>query len=393
MSGKSMSRKFLSLVVFATLFFLTATQVLSAQDLVKPPLWVGIYTTAGKVGLKWSGVVGAARFKVYRTITSGKAYELIATTTDVSYIDAGVRLGETYYYVLKTVTADDRESAYSDERYVKIPLTGGGLPVKAPEWVGALIEEKSIKLAWVPSPSSNAIAYNVYRSKEKAKSFQLIGSTQDTYLTDPDVKEGQTYYYALTTLDKEFKETKFSEIRQVTFSAPKEAPTKGAPEAGAPETGTPEIGTPGKAGPRGKEKYAPPDKIISKPTRVIGYIIKGKDDLPLSSPTDIGLDKEGNLYISDTGTSTIQVFKPSGEFIRTIGGPGNEEGKFETLLGVTVDDKNFVYAADAYTGKIQKFSKDGRLVMRKKMADDGKAIAEDLGLKIPITVFGIIKLS
>jgi len=370
------TRKFLSLVVFVSLMFAAASSVFPAQDAVKPPLWVGIYTTAGKVGLKWSGVTGAARFKVYRTVTSGKGYELVATTTDVSYIDAGVRAGETYYYVLKTVTSEDRESAYSEERYIKVPLTGGGIPVKPPEWVGALVEEKRIILAWVPSSSSNAVAYNVYRSKDKDKGFQLVGSTQDASLADTDVKDGETYYYALTTLDKDFKETKFSEIRPVTFVLPKEAPATGSSV---------------KIGPKGEEAYTPPEKIIAKPTRVIGYITKGKDEIPLLSPTDIDLGPDGKIYVSDTGKSCIQVFKPSGEFIRAIGGYGVEEGKFEKLLGLSVDKDSNVFAVDAYTGRFQKFSPEGRLLLRKNMAEDGKAIAEDLGLKVPVKVFGIVK--
>jgi DNA-binding beta-propeller fold protein YncE len=376
----SASRKIISLTAFLSLLLLTGVTVFSAQDTVKPPVWVGIYTTAGKVGLKWSQTAGAAKYQVYRTLTSGKGYDLIATTTDVSYIDAGVRSGETYYYVLKAVFADGKESGYSQERYIKVPVTGGGLPVNPPVWVGTLLEEKSVKLAWLRSPSSNALAYNVYKSRSPDRGFQLIGSTQDTSLTDTDVKEGETYYYALTALDREFKETKFSQVRAVTFALPK-APA----EAGAPAG-------PGVRAPRRGEKvYAPPDKIIAKPTRIIGFILKGKDDKPFRSPTDIAIGPDGNIYISDTGTSLIQVFNAGGESIRAIGGYGKREGEFERLLGVDVDKEGFIYGVDAYTGIIQKFDRDGHLLMRKKMLDDGKAIAQDLGLKTPVVVFGIVK--
>jgi DNA-binding beta-propeller fold protein YncE len=376
----SASRKIISLTAFLSLLLLTGVTVFSAQDAMKPPVWVGIYTTAGKVGLKWSPAAGAARYQVYRTLTSGKGYDLIATTTDVSYIDAGVRSGETYYYVLKAVFSDGKESGYSQERYIKVPVTGGGLPVKPPVWVGALLEEKSIKLAWLRSPSSNALAYNVYKSKSPDRGFQLIGSTQDTNLTDTDVKEGETYYYALTALDREFKETKFSQVRAVAYALPK-APAE-APGA---------QGAPGRVPRRGEKAYAPPDKIIAKPTRIIGFILKGKDDKPFCSPTDIALGPNGNIYVTDTGTSMIQIFNPGGESISAIGGFGKQEGKFERLLGVDVDKDGYVYGVDAYTGIIQKFDREGRLLMRKKMLDDGKAIAQDLGLKNPVVVFGIVK--
>ncbi|MBI5191336.1 MAG: hypothetical protein HZA22_11790 [Nitrospirae bacterium] len=344
----------------------------SAQATMQPPGWVGIYTTAGKVGLKWTRVKDAARYKLYRTVTSGQGYELAATTTDVSFIDAGVKPGETYYYVLKTVAFDDSESPFSDERYIKVPLTGAGLPVTPPAWVGALVEEKRVSLAWVPSPSSNALAYNVYKSREKDKGFQLVGSTQDSTLTDTDVREGETYYYALTALDKEFRETPFSEVREVVFRL-------------APASVTAPVG------PRGGPAPEVPDKLIAKPTRVIGYIVKGYQDKPLFSPTDIVIGPDGNLYVSDSGTCSIQVFKPSGEFVRVLGGQGDEEGKFVNLLGLDVDDSGAVYGVDAYSGRIQKFDPDGRLLLTKKMSEDGKAIAEDLGLKEPVTEFGVVK--
>jgi DNA-binding beta-propeller fold protein YncE len=398
MRSKYMPGKLTALALSLGLLLVTGITVFSAQDSQKPPLWVGIYTTAGKVGLKWLPTPGAVRYKVYRSITSGKGYELIATTTDVSYIDAGVRPSETFYYVLRAVSATGAESVNSEERYIAVPVTGIGLPVKPPEWVGALVEEKRIRLAWLPSPSANALAYNVYRSKLKDKGFQLIGSTQDTGLTDTDVTEGETYYYALTTLDKEFKETKFSEVREVKFVLPEEARPPARPgggPAGGPEggPGPEETWAPGTGpGPRGGEPAVHPPRIIAKPTRIIGYIIKGKDNRPLVSPTDVDLGPDGSIYVTDTGTATIQVFKLNGEHVRSIGGYGQRDGKFEKLLGVDVDDAGNVFAADAYTGRIQKFDPTGRLIMRKNMSEDGKAIARDLGLSQPVTVFGIVKL-
>ncbi|MHB8173909.1 MAG: NHL repeat-containing protein, partial [Nitrospirota bacterium] len=204
------------------------------------------------------------------------------------------------------------------------------------------------------------------------KGFQLIGSTQDTSLTDTEIKEGETYYYAISALDKNFKETKLGKVQTVRYVL-----SEGKPSAAA---GAPEM-----------PPRIIPEKLTVKPTRQIGFILRGKDHKPLFSPTDVTLGPDGNVYVSDTGDSMIQIFKPGGAFVRTIGGYGTKPGKFEKLLGVDVDGAGNVLAVDAYTGKIQKFDKKGRLVMYKKMLEDGKAIAVDLGLKKPVEVFGIIK--
>ncbi|MHB8173274.1 MAG: hypothetical protein ACYDFU_02285, partial [Nitrospirota bacterium] len=114
MSSKMVSRKKL-IVLTATLLLslLNVITVFSAQDSSKPPVWIGIYAVKGEVGLKWTPVKGALRYKIYRSISSGGHYQLIASTTDDSYIDPAVRMGETYYYVLKSVEADHKESGYS----------------------------------------------------------------------------------------------------------------------------------------------------------------------------------------------------------------------------------------------------------------------------------------
>ncbi len=372
MSVKSVTARAFILSALSLVLALGASPANTAEKTPGPPVWVGIYTTSGKVGLKWTRAAGAARYKVYRSRTSGKGHAMAAATTDVSYIDADVRPGETYYYVLKSVGSDGSESAFSEERYIKVPLSGGGLPVTPPEWVGALVEEKRIKLAWLPSPSSNTLAYNIYRSLDPGKGFQLVGSTQDTGFTDTDVVEGQTYYYALTALDKEFKETKYSETRQVAYQFARETKPELPPRAVEPE--------------------AVPEKVIAKRTTMVRFITRGKENVPLNSPTDIDIAPDGSLYVSDTGSSCIYVFGPDGEYMKSISGYGSEDGKFIKLIGLDVDSGGFVYGADAYNGRMQKFNPKGELVMAVNMNRDVKSIARDLGLDEPISEFGIVKV-
>ncbi|SPD76240.1 hypothetical protein PITCH_A870003 [uncultured Desulfobacterium sp.] len=56
-----------------------------------------------KVSLLWTHV-GADSYNVYRK-TNGGVYELIANTTSTysTYLDAGVTIGTTYYYMVKSV--------------------------------------------------------------------------------------------------------------------------------------------------------------------------------------------------------------------------------------------------------------------------------------------------
>jgi len=349
--------------------------VVMAEEKAVPPEWVGIYSTAGKVGLKWKRAPEAVRYQVYRSVSSGKDFRLVATSTDVSYIDADVRPGETYYYVLKSETSGKTLSAYSEERYITVPVAVVGEPVEPPVWTDVKVERRRVELDWEPSASERALAYNVYRSTSPDSGFQLAGSTQDSAFTDHEVSDGVTYYYRLTTLDKDFSETSYSETKSVTYRDP---------EAVRPGKKPVEV-------PKGVQEDLP-KKIVAKPTKMVAYITKGRDEKLLLSPTDIVLGADGKIYVSDTGSGYIQVYKKNRKFLRTIGGPGEEDGKFERLLGIDVDRDGFVYAADAWTGRIYKFDAEGKLVFTHYMSKDAKKISKDLGLDEPVPDFGVVKI-
>lgn|SRR5487761_282406 len=78
------------------------------------------------VTLSWvasasSGVIG---YNIYRSQTSGGSYTKLnsAVIAGVSYIDAGVSAGQTYYYVATAVGQGNTESAYSAQVSASIPI-------------------------------------------------------------------------------------------------------------------------------------------------------------------------------------------------------------------------------------------------------------------------------
>ncbi|SPD72924.1 hypothetical protein PITCH_A1590006 [uncultured Desulfobacterium sp.] len=60
-----------------------------------------------KIQLTWSPVAGAQCYNIYRSTTSGGPYTLVAgchVTTYCTYLDEGLTIGMTYYYVVRSVT-------------------------------------------------------------------------------------------------------------------------------------------------------------------------------------------------------------------------------------------------------------------------------------------------
>ncbi len=90
---------------------------------------------------------------------------------------------------------------------------------------------------------------------------------------------------------------------------------------------------------------------------------RGTEPGKFNLPRDISLGADGNLYIVDGGNFRVQVFKATGEFVRTFGGMGAQLGQFTRPKGIAVDREGHVYVADAAFGNFQIFDPEGQLLL------------------------------
>jgi tripartite motif-containing protein 71 len=81
-----------------------------------------------------------------------------------------------------------------------------------------------------------------------------------------------------------------------------------------------------------------------------------------SSPRDLAIDSEGNIYIADSRNHRIQKFNKEGVFVTTWGREGDDNGKFKEPCGIDVGSDGNVYVADTWNGRAQVFTKDGKFV-------------------------------
>lgn len=107
------------------------------------------------------------------------------------------------------------------------------------------------------------------------------------------------------------------------------------------------------------------------------------DPNPLSHPSGLGIDGEGNLYVVDTGNQRIQKFDSNGQFLMMWGGPGSGAGQFNFVppkfnaVGsgdIVVDSQGNIYVADSGNARIQKFDREGRFLVQwgSRGAGDGQ---------------------
>ena len=83
----------------------------------------------------------------------------------------------------------------------------------------------------------------------------------------------------------------------------------------------------------------------------------------LFSPTNLALDKNGRLLISDTGAFSVQVYDLEGKYLTTFGRQGLSPGSFARPKGVAADRAGLTYVVDAATQVVQMFDAEGRLLM------------------------------
>ncbi len=75
-------------------------------------------------------------------------------------------------------------------------------------------------------------------------------------------------------------------------------------------------------------------------------------------PRDVAVDKQGHVYVSDTGNKRVVVFDLDGQFLAEFGDVGMGDGQFDEPSGLALDDQGNLYVADTWNQRIQVFSPD-----------------------------------
>ena len=82
-----------------------------------------------------------------------------------------------------------------------------------------------------------------------------------------------------------------------------------------------------------------PDAMLTAATDTVytAGALDGEDWETFGGVGSVAFDGAGNLHILDSQADRIVVVAPDGSFVRTVGGPGEGPGEFNSPIGLIVD--------------------------------------------------------
>jgi len=88
---------------------------------------------------------------------------------------------------------------------------------------------------------------------------------------------------------------------------------------------------------------------------VKGDGIRGEADGDLFLPIGITVDKENNVWVSDSSNNRIQKFTNNGVFLEKIGSFSGTDGNFFSPWGIAFGNNGEMYVTDALLNRVTKF--------------------------------------
>lgn len=90
---------------------------------------------------------------------------------------------------------------------------------------------------------------------------------------------------------------------------------------------------------------------------------RGNEDGKFNIPLDITLDSQGDLYVLDSGNFRVQMFNADGGFLGKFGSVGDAPGFFANPKGIAVDSDGHIYVTDAAFSNYQIFDRQGNTLL------------------------------
>ena len=86
-------------------------------------------------------------------------------------------------------------------------------------------------------------------------------------------------------------------------------------------------------------------------------------DFP-ESASNAAVDKDNNIYFTDTTKNRVYKYTPNGRLLLSFGGPGTGDGQFNSPAAIAVNDTGEIYVVDQGNKRVQKFDAAGNFILK-----------------------------
>jgi len=109
-------------------------------------------------------------------------------------------------------------------------------------------------------------------------------------------------------------------------------------------------------------KFKDKPKIMLDFVWKIGELEENDENYQFFNAFDASMDKDGNIYVMDSGNHRIQVFDPAGNYLKTIGREGKGPGEFQVLFSMDINDDGNLYIYDSGKRSMERFDREGKFI-------------------------------
>ncbi len=169
-----------------TVLRLSCPKITSASNLVP-----GITMT-------WTPIDDAVSYEILRKEEGDRNWEVIATVTDTTYVDADVFNDTVYTYTINAIMADGGKTGY-DEKGRSVTF------VDTPDLISVSNTVGGVLVKW--TPIENATSYRVYRRGAGSTYWYYLGDVTDTSFIDKEtgtgssIKSGEYFRYTVRAVN------------------------------------------------------------------------------------------------------------------------------------------------------------------------------------------------
>lgn len=148
-----------------------------------------------QVLLSWTPVPTATQYRVFRSLSSGGAGNVVyQTVSTAGFVDTAVTNGTTYYYQVAAVNGGGQ-----GPKTTEASVTPQLQPPPAPGGFVAVPGNEMVRLTWAATPG--AVSYSIFRGNSPGVAVLYRTGISATTFADTTLVNGTTYYYQVSAVN------------------------------------------------------------------------------------------------------------------------------------------------------------------------------------------------